>query len=61
MLKLCYKDYLASRWLWLSVAVLFILYIIQPMGQATVIMTLGVLAVYAALSVSMIFEDQGRT
>jgi hypothetical protein len=61
MLKLCYKDYLASRWLWLSVAVLFILYIIQPMGQTTIIMMLGVLAVYAALSVSMIFEDQGRT
>jgi hypothetical protein len=61
MLKLCYKDYLAGRWLWLTVAVLFILYIIQPMGQTTIIMTLGVLAVYAALSVSMIFEDQGRT
>lgn len=61
MLKLCYKDYLASRWLWLSVAVLFILYIIQPMGQTTVVMALGALAVYAALSVTLIFEDQGRT
>ncbi len=61
MLKLCYKDYLASRWLWLSVAVLFILYIIQPMGQTMIIMTLAALSVYATLSVTLIYEDQNRT
>lgn len=61
MLKLCYKDYLASRWLWLSVAVLFILYIIQPMGQTLIVMTLGALSVYAALSVTLIYEEQNRT
>ena len=61
MLKLCYKDYLASRWLWLSVAVLFILYIIQPMGQILIVMTLGALSVYAALSVTLIYEEQNRT
>ncbi len=61
MLKLCYKDYLATRWLWLSVAALFVLYIIQPMGQTMIIMMLGVLAVYAALLVTLIFEDQGKT
>jgi hypothetical protein len=61
MLKLCYKDYLASRWLWLSVAVLFILYIIQPMGQSIIIMMLGTLAVYGILAVTLIYEDQNRT
>jgi len=61
MLKLCRKDYLASRWLWLSVAVLFILYIIQPMGQTIIIMVLGTLAVYAAMGVTLIYEDQNRT
>jgi ABC-2 type transport system permease protein len=61
MLKLCTKDYLACRWLWLSVAALFILYIIQPLGQTMVVMMLGALAVYAALSVTLIFEDQGKT
>lgn len=61
MFKLCYKDYLASRWLWLSVAVLFILYIIQPMGQILIVMTLGALSVYAALSVTLIYEEQNRT
>ncbi|MDH4272253.1 MAG: ABC-2 transporter permease, partial [Candidatus Aminicenantes bacterium] len=61
MLKLCYKDYLASRWLWLSVAVLFILYIIQPLGQTIIMMMLGSLAVYAVLAVTLIFEDQSRT
>jgi hypothetical protein len=61
MLKLCYKDYLAGRWLWLSIAVLFILYIIQPMGQTMIIMTLAALSVYATLSVTLIYEDQGRT
>ncbi len=61
MLKLCYKDYLASRWLWLSVAVLFVLYIIQPMGQTMIVMMIGALSIYAALSVSMIYEEQNRT
>ncbi len=61
MLKLCYKDYLAGRWLWLGVAVLFILYIIQPMGQTILIMAFGTLAVYGLLAVTLIYEDQGRT
>ncbi len=61
MLKLCCKDYLASRWLWLSVAVLYILYIVQPMGQTILVMALGLLVVYATLSITMIFEDQSRT
>jgi hypothetical protein len=61
MLKLCYKDYLSSRWLWLCVVVLYVLYIIQPMGRVTLIMTFGALAVYATLAVTLIYEDQNKT
>jgi hypothetical protein len=61
MLRLCYKDYLAGRWLWLSIAILYVLYIIQPMGQSILIMVFGLLAVYGVLAINLIFEDQNRT
>jgi ABC-2 family transporter protein len=61
MLRLCYKDYLASRWLWLSVAVLYLLYIVQPLGQSIMVMVLGAISVFGALSITLIWEDQNRT
>ncbi len=60
MLKLCYKDYLASRWLWLSVAVLYLLYIVQPLGQSLMVMAFGAMAVFGALSITLIYEEQNR-
>jgi ABC-2 family transporter protein len=61
MLKLCYKDYLASRWLWLSIAVLYVLYIVQPLGQSLLVMIFGAMAVFGALAIPLIWEDQNRT
>ena len=61
MLRLCYKDCLACRWLWLSIAALYLLYIVQPLGQSVMVMAFGVMSVFGALSVNLIWEDQYRT
>jgi hypothetical protein len=60
MLRLCYKDYLASRWLWLSVAVLYLLYIVQPLGRSLMVMVFGAMTVFGALTVTLIYEEQNR-
>jgi len=61
MFKLCTKDYLASRWLWLSIAVLYFLYIFQPLGQSLMVMAFGAMTVFGALSITLIYEEQNRT
>jgi len=61
MLRLCHKDYLASRWLWLSVASLYLLYVVQPLGQSLMVMAFGAMAVFGALSISLLYEEQYRT
>jgi hypothetical protein len=61
MFKLCYKDYLASRWLWLSAAILYLLYILQPLGQSLMVMAFGAMAIFGALSITLIWEEQNRT
>jgi hypothetical protein len=55
MFKLCYKDYLASRWLWLSAAILYLLYILQPLGQSLMVMAFGAMAIFGALSITLIW------
>jgi len=61
MLRLCYKDYLAGRWLWLATSALLVLYIVQPIGSSVVIMALGAALVLANLMIPFIFEDKDKT
>lgn len=61
MLKLCYKDYLASRWLWLSAVILYFLYIVEPMGQSVMVMVFGAMYIFGSLAITLIWEEQNRT
>lgn len=61
MLRLCYKDYLAGRWLWLATSALYILYIVQPLGSSVMIMAFGTALVLANLMIPFIFEDKDKT
>ncbi len=61
MLKLCYKDYLASRWLWLLPFIIFVLYSIQPIGQTVLVMFFGWAAVFLCLFITGVLEDRNKT
>jgi len=61
MLKLCYKDYLAGRWLWLATSAIYVLYAVQPLGSSVMIMAFGLAFVLANLLIPFIFEDKDKT
>lgn len=61
MLRLCYKDYMAGRWLWLATSALYVLYTVQPIGSSVMIMALGAALVLANLMIPFIFEDKDKT
>lgn len=61
MLKLCYKDYLASRWLWLFPLVVYFLYSLQSFGQSLIVMIFGAGLVLSCLLITVILEDLSKT
>lgn len=61
MLKLCYKDYLASRWLWLFPLVIYFLYSLQSFGQSLIVMIFGASLVLSCLLITVILEDLNKT
>jgi hypothetical protein len=61
MLKLCAKDYLSSRWLWLATSVTFVLYVIQPLGLSVLLMAFGVILLLANQNIPLFFEDKDKT
>lgn len=61
MLKLCYKDYLASRWFWLLPFIIYVLYSIQPIGQTVMVMLFGWAAVFTCLFITGALEDRNKT
>lgn len=61
MLKLCYKDYLASRWLWLLPIISYVLYSIQPIGRTALVMLFGWAAVFTCLFITGALEDRNKT
>ncbi len=61
MLKLCYKDYIASRWLWLLPFIVYVLYSIQPIGQTVMVMLFGWAAIFSCLFITGALEDRNKT
>jgi len=61
MLKLCAKDYLASRWLWLATSLMYALYVVQPLRLCVILMALGALLLLANLNLPLFFEDKNKT
>jgi hypothetical protein len=61
VLKLCYKDYLASRWLWLLPFIIYVLYSIQPIGQTVMVMLFGWASIFTCLIITGALEDRNKT
>jgi hypothetical protein len=62
MLKLCLKDCLASRWLWLLALLAFVLYAASPLGWISLAyMLLGGLLVLGCLLITAAIEDKFKT
>jgi hypothetical protein len=61
VLKLCYKDYLASRWLWLLPFIIYASYSIQPVGRTFMVMLFGWAAVFSCLFITGALEDRNKT
>jgi len=61
MLKTCRKDYLAVRWFWLGSAVLYLLYVIQPLASSLLLMAFGMMLVLADLMIPLFIEDKDKT
>jgi len=62
MFKLCWKDFLASRWYWLLMLPVFALYAASPMGwESLPYMLMGAALVVGGLVVTAILEDKHKT
>ena len=62
MLKLCLRDYLASRWPWLLALVAFGLYAASPLGWISLAyMLLGGVLVLGCLLITAAIEDKFKT
>lgn len=61
MLKLCHKDYLASRWLWLLPLAVYFLYSIQTVWRNIMLMALGAGLILGCLIITLILEDRNKT
>jgi hypothetical protein len=61
MFKLCAKDYLSSRWLWLGTSAIYALYVAQPLGLSFILMALGTLLLLTNLNIPLFFEDKDKT
>jgi hypothetical protein len=59
--RLCYKDYIASRWFWLLPFIIYFLYSIQPIGQTVMVMLFGWAAVFSCLFITGALEDRNKT
>lgn len=62
MFKLCRKDYLACRWLWLLALLIFGLYAATPMGWFSLAyMLMGAALVVGCLLIMAVIEDKNKT
>jgi hypothetical protein len=59
MLKLCFKDYLAGRWLWLATLALFLIFAAQAASfRSGFLLLLGPALVLGCLAISDILDDK---
>jgi ABC-2 type transport system permease protein len=61
MLKLCWKDFIASRWFWLLILIICALYGTFPILPNSAVMVLGLGLVVGLLLVTLFVEDRYRT
>jgi len=61
MLKLCWKDFVASRWFWVLTLIICVLYGAFPISQNSAVMVVGLGVVVGLLLVPLFIEDRYRT
>jgi hypothetical protein len=60
VLRLCVKDWVAARWLWLVFALVFCLYVVQPGLLGLLFPLLGAGLVFGSLAVSFALDERCR-
>lgn len=58
MLKLCLKDWIAGRWLWLGLVLIFLLYVVQPGMAGLFFPVFGAALVFGSLIVTFAIDDR---
>jgi hypothetical protein len=58
VLKLCLKDWIAGRWLWLGFVLIFGLYVVQPGVVGLFFPVLGAALVFGSLFVTFALDDR---
>jgi len=61
MLKICLKDFLAARWVWLTAGTIVVLFVIQPFGNILMVTLFGAILSFAGLLAVFLLEDRNKT
>jgi hypothetical protein len=61
MLKICRKDFLAARWVWLATGTIVVLFVIQPFGNILMVTLFGAILSFTGLLAVFLLEDHAKT
>jgi len=61
MLKICRKDFLATRWLWAADAAIIVMFLIQPFGNSMMVALFGAILSFTGLLAVFLLEDPAKT
>ncbi len=61
MLRLCRKDFIASRWFWLLALIVYLLYGVFSINQDAAFMVMAVAFLLGLVALPLIIEDHYRT